>query len=70
MLNVNIDTLKGKPFFKVADPNTEYTCIGMGSNESSGAIYVVGLIYDAPNNRTEIKSELLRDIRFKGDVRT
>lgn len=67
MLNVNTDTMRGKVFTKGTDP-TEYFCIGMGTNEGTGAIYVVGLIFDAPNNRTEIKSELIRDIRFKGNV--
>lgn len=67
MLNVNTDSLRGKVFTKGTDP-TEYICIGMGTNESSGAIYVVGLVFDAPNNRTEIKSELIREVRFKGNV--
>lgn len=69
MLNVNLDAIKGKTFIKNGVGGAvEYTCIGVGLNPQSGALYVVGLIFDAPNNRTEIKTELFKDVRFMGDL--
>lgn len=68
MLNVDITALKGQKFFKNGDQSTEYTCIGVGQNPQSGALYVVGLIFDSANNRTEIKTELFKDVRFMGKL--
>lgn len=72
MLLMDIAPLKGKVFHKVsgkdADPNVEYTCIGVGQNPETGTNYAVGLVFDAPNNRTEIKTEKWSDIQFVGQI--
>lgn len=67
MLTVNLDSVYGKVFFKKGDDNTEYVCIGIGQNPN-GTVFVVGTVHDSVSNRTEIKTELIRDAVFKGAV--
>jgi len=71
MLNIDLTVLKGKTFICTNtknDPNTEYTCIGVGQNPETGVNYVVGVVFDAPNNRSEIKTELIKDVKFIGNI--
>lgn len=68
MLNVDLQYIKGKKFLKSGDPNTEYTCIGIGQSSKDGVNYLVGLLYDAPNNRTEIRTVLLKDVTLIGNL--
>jgi hypothetical protein len=67
MLNINPKFYEGREFIK-ADPNIHYTCIGVGQAPDSGANYALGVHYDAPNNRSEVKTFLFREITFIGDL--
>ena len=69
MLSINTKTLEGAQF-TVRDPNIIYTCIGYGQDPTSAANYVVGTIWDQSNNRTSIKTFLLKEVVFIGQLPT
>lgn len=45
-----------------------YTCIGYGENPSTGALYVIGSVWDQTSNRTTISTHLLKEVKFIGKV--
>ena len=49
--------------FTVNDPNTQYTLVGFGQNDS---FIVFGSDNDIPNNRFKVKSFKLVDVTFLG----
>ena len=61
---IDSKTIVGKKFTAL-DPNTEYTCVGYGQNET---FLVIGSNFDAPNNRSTLKTFKLSDVKFKGDI--
>jgi len=69
MLQIKNEIIDGASF-DINGPNGSitYTCIGHGQNPASGADYIVGATYDHVNNRTNVKTFLLREVTFKGDL--
>lgn len=67
MLNINFSTIEGLEF-TAFDPNIHYKCIGFGQHPTEGVNYAVGAYYDSTNNRTEIKTFLLKDVKFLGNL--
>lgn len=67
MLHINSTTIEGQ-VFTANDPNTTYLCIGYGQDPTSAANYVIGECWDQTNNRTKIKTFLLKDISFIGQL--
>ncbi len=57
-------TIVGKTFTAL-DPNQEYTCVGYCANET---FLIIGSQFDAPNNRSTLKTFKLSDVKFKGDI--
>ena len=57
-------TIIGKKF-TAFDPNAEWTCIGYCCNET---FLLVGTSFDAPNNRSTIKTFKLSEVKFKGEL--
>ncbi len=51
--------------FSANDPNTEYTAVGYGQNET---FLVIGSHFDSVNNRSSLKTFKLSDVRFKGNI--
>ena len=64
MVHINEAAIVGQTFTAM-DPNMEYTCIGYGQNDT---FLVVGSYFDAPNNRTQLKTFKLSDVKFKGQL--
>lgn len=68
MLYIDQTKLVGKEFVSTTDPsNTKYDCIGYGQSPETGANYLVGARFDSANNRTEIFTILLKDIKILGN---
>jgi hypothetical protein len=53
--------------FQPALGTDSYVCIGYGQSPSSPP-YIIGMWFDRTNNRTEVKSFLLKDIKFMGKL--
>lgn len=51
--------------FTALDPNQEYTCVGYGQNET---FLVIGSSFDSANNRSNLKTFKMSDVKFKGEV--
>jgi len=51
--------------FTALDPNTKYTCIGYGN---TGTVVVFGAYNDTVNNRVEVKSFKLQEVKFLGQI--
>ena len=63
--SIQIDpTLIGKKFTAM-DPNIEYICVGFAQNET---FLVFGAVNDSVNNRFNIKSIKLTDVKFLGQM--
>ena len=69
MINI-FDTAKlnGLKFNTINDGAHEWTCIGVGTPPDAGRPYVVGLCFDAPDNRTLIDSFPFGKVKFLGNV--
>lgn len=66
MININTTSLYGKKFTAGSLDSTPFSCIGMAQNET---FLVVGISFDAPNNRSLIKTFKIQDVSFLGDAR-
>ena len=64
ILHINSPAIIGKTF-TAFDPKIEYTCLGYGQNDT---FLLVGSWYDAPNDRTHLKTFKLSDVKFKGQL--
>ena len=51
--------------FTAMDPNLEYTCVGYCENDT---FLIIGTLFDAPNNRSQLKTFKLSDVKFKGNI--
>lgn len=60
--------LNGLKFNTTNDTTHEWTCIGVGTPPDAGRPYVVGLCFDAPDNRTIIDSFPFAKVKFLGNV--
>jgi hypothetical protein len=67
MLHIDPKYIVGEKFTTQLDPNTELTCVGYASNDT---FLVVGAFFDAPNNRTCLKTFKFQDVKFKGNLTT
>ena len=69
MLHINLTALQDKIFVGTGvDTTTQWTCIGYGQDPTSAANYVVGMSWDQASNRTIIKTFLLKEVRFHGNL--
>ena len=51
------------------DPTiTDFTCTGYGQNPDKGTTWFVGKRFDSQNNRTEVSTHLLKDVKFVGKL--
>ena len=57
--------LVGAAFTSPNDPKVDYIVIGYGQNET---FLVIASTFDAPNNRSSVKTFKLTDIKFKDDL--
>ena len=64
MMYINESTIVGQTF-TATDPATEYTCVGYACNDT---FLIVGAHFDAPNNRTALKTFKIQDVKFKGQL--
>lgn len=49
-------------------PVLDYICIGYGQNPDKGTCWIAGKRFDAANNRTELSTHLLKDVKFLGKL--
>lgn len=63
-LVINDAAIVGKKF-TAFDPNTEWTCLGYGCNDT---FLIVGSNFDSTNNRTTVKTFKMSDVKFHGDL--
>jgi hypothetical protein len=66
MLQIEFEKLKGKTF--TDNLGNKFICIGYGQAPDTGANYVVGAIYDQQRNDTMLKSALIKDVKFEGNL--
>lgn len=65
-MHINEAAIVGQTFTTPGDvTNSEYVCIGYGQNDT---FLIVGCFFDAPNNRTLLKTFKLSDVKFKGQL--
>lgn len=64
MLYINPKAIEGKKF-TVNDPTIEYLCIGYAQNSTE---LIVGSYFDSVNNRSEIHTFKIKEIKFKGEI--
>ena len=64
MIYIDPSLIVGKKF-TAFDPKTEYICLGYGE---TGTSIIVGAINDTVNNRFEIKTFKLSEVKFFGQL--
>jgi hypothetical protein len=68
MINIFNDAKLSGVKFNVTNDTREWTCIGVGTPPDAGRPYVVGLCFDAPDNRTVIDSFPFAKVKFLGNI--
>lgn len=53
--------------FTAFDPTIEYSFVGYADN---GTLLVIGSRFDSVNNRSELKTFKLTEVKFKGPIQT
>ena len=54
--------------FNVTQDTREWFCIGVGTPPDAGRPYIVGLCFEAPDNRTQIESFPFSKVKFIGNI--
>lgn len=64
MLQIDPRYIVGREFTAL-DPKSHYKCIGYAANET---FLIVGTCFDSVNNRSDIKTFKIQDVKFIGDI--
>jgi len=68
MVHINETAIIGASFqvqVQAFDPNVTWTCIGYAANDT---FLLVGISFDAPNNRSIIRTFKFQDVKFLGKL--
>jgi hypothetical protein len=68
MINIFDTTKLNGMKFNVTQDTQEWTCIGVGTPPDAGRPYIVGLCFNAPDNRTQIDTFPFAKVRFLGNI--